>query len=90
MPAPRHLLAPAATSLALAACTHTAPEPTPALIGMANPASVFCVQQGGTVRITNTPQGQRGDCVLPDGRVIEEWQFFREHHARPKIGRAHV
>jgi len=44
---------------------------------IANPASVYCVRQGGRVEIVNTKTGQIGICVLPDGRRIEEWKFFR-------------
>lgn len=46
-------------------------------VGMANPASVHCVKIGGTLRMENTPQGQRGICVLPDGSEMEEWALFR-------------
>ncbi|HMN71269.1 MAG TPA: DUF333 domain-containing protein [Rhodoblastus sp.] len=44
---------------------------------IANPASVYCVSRGGRVEIVNTKKGQIGICVLPDGRRIEEWKFFR-------------
>ena len=46
-------------------------------LAIANPASVYCVQQGGRVEIERTDKGERGWCVLPDGRRIEEWKFFR-------------
>ena len=44
---------------------------------LANPASVYCVQQGGRLVIRRGPKGETGICVLPDGRRIEEWKFFR-------------
>jgi putative hemolysin len=44
---------------------------------MANPASVHCVKAGGRVEIRKEAAGEVGYCHLPDGRVIEEWQFFR-------------
>lgn len=50
---------------------------------LANPASVYCVQQGGRVVIKRGPKGETGICVLPDGRRIEEWKFFRAAR-RPK------
>lgn len=61
--------------LAVMAC---APKPAnqPA-IGMANPASVHCVKAGGRVEIRKETAGEVGYCHLPDGRVIEEWKFFR-------------
>jgi putative hemolysin len=43
-----------------------------------NPASVYCVQQGGRIEIIREPQGERGLCVLPDGRRIDEWEFYRQ------------
>jgi uncharacterized protein len=45
---------------------------------LANPASVFCVQSGGKSEIRNGARGQYGVCILPDGRVVEEWAYFRE------------
>ena len=45
---------------------------------LANPASVFCVQSGGKSEIRNGARGQYGICRLPDGRVVEEWSFYRE------------
>jgi putative hemolysin len=45
---------------------------------LANPASVFCVQNGGKSEIRNGAHGQYGVCRLPDGRVVEEWSYFRE------------
>ncbi len=50
------------------------------MIGMANPASVFCVENGGQSEIKKTPLGDVGMCHLPDGRVIEEWELYRAHN----------
>ncbi len=84
-----------AAVLALAACAPakppeaTAPE-TPAaspapppVVGMANPASVACVDGGGTLRIYDTPEGQIGMCSTRDGRVCEEWSLFRDDKCDP-------
>ncbi|GBR04317.1 hypothetical protein GLI01_22640 [Gluconacetobacter liquefaciens] len=46
-------------------------------VGMPNPASTYCVKQGGTLEIRTEPGGQVGYCHLPDGRVVEEWTLFR-------------
>lgn len=50
-------------------------------IGMANPASVYCAQQGGKSEQVTTEAGQRSNCHLPDGRVVEEWALYRASHA---------
>lgn len=52
----------------------TPPETTARI---ANPASVYCEEQGGTVDIVDESDGQVGYCVLPDGTRIEEWEYFR-------------
>jgi putative hemolysin len=46
-------------------------------IGMANPASVYCEEQGGVLDIRDTDVGQYGACVFPDGNECEEWAFFK-------------
>ncbi len=72
-------------------CSLAAPTPTPppatlppeptstpeASAGLANPASTYCLDQGGTLEIRNTDEGQVGYCTLPDGTVCEEWAFYR-------------
>ena len=44
---------------------------------LANPGSVFCVQSGGRSEIRTGPRGQYGVCRLPDGRVVDEWSYYR-------------
>lgn len=45
---------------------------------IANPASVYCENQGGRSKIITDRDGsQRGDCIFTDGRKCDEWQFFR-------------
>ena len=44
--------------------------------GLANPASVYCVEQNGLVSIVKEEIGEIGYCELPDGRVCEEWAYF--------------
>lgn len=56
-----------------------APEPaeTP-LIGMPNPASVYCEEQGGRLEIrTGADGGQFGVCIFTDGSECDEWAFYR-------------
>jgi uncharacterized protein len=65
----------AATALVVG-CGSDGGDDTPSP-GIANPASEFCVQQGGEVDIVDEDNGQVGYCVLPDGTRIEEWEYFR-------------
>ena len=55
----------------------------PAAAGVANPASVYCIEQGGTVEMREGPGGTAGYCRLPDGRVVEEWELYRTTHPQP-------
>ncbi len=45
---------------------------------IANPASVYCDEQGGTLEIkTNEDGSQYGVCTLADGTICEEWAYYR-------------
>ena len=46
-------------------------------VGMPNPASVHCADQGGKLDIRDEAGGQVGYCIFPDGSECEEWAFFR-------------
>jgi hypothetical protein len=48
----------------------------------ANPASVFCAKSGGKTEIRKGPRGQYGVCRLPNGRVVDEWAYFRAMRAK--------
>jgi putative hemolysin len=48
--------------------------------GLANPASVYCEEQGGTVRMEEGPEGTVGICVFPDGTEVEEWEYWNRSH----------
>ena len=51
-------------------------------VGMANPASEYCVKKGGKVEIKkNSEGGEYGICHLADGTQIEEWELFRRDNA---------
>ncbi|MDO8388982.1 MAG: DUF333 domain-containing protein [Actinomycetota bacterium] len=52
------------------------PSDTTSPAELANPASEFCVAQGGTVEIVDEAGGQVGYCNLPDGTRVEEWELF--------------
>jgi putative hemolysin len=52
--------------------------PLLSLTQLANPASVYCVEQGGTLDTrTDDSGGQYGVCVFEDGSECEEWAFCR-------------
>jgi uncharacterized protein len=70
-------------SVGLAFVTVLAVSPESAS-ALSNPASVFCVQSGGKSEMRNGPQGQRGFCRLPDGRVVDEWAYFRKMRAKAR------
>ena len=47
-------------------------------VGVANPASVYCIKQGGKLEIVTATDGsQSGDCIFNNGSKCEEWAFFR-------------
>jgi putative hemolysin len=43
---------------------------------LANPASKFCTDNGGTLEIRTEADGQKGYCLL-QGKECEEWSLFR-------------
>ncbi|VVB98714.1 Uncharacterised protein [uncultured archaeon] len=46
--------------------------------GLANPASVNCIDNNGTLKIVSDENGnQVGMCTLPGGKVCEEWAYLR-------------
>lgn len=53
-------------------------EPEPEPVGLANPASEYCVEEGGVLEIRRDENGgQFGMCTFPDGSECEEWALFR-------------
>ncbi len=61
-------------SLIPAACV---PATTPAA-NLANPASVYCEQNGGKLDIRSDAAGnQSGVCLFPDGSQCDEWAYLR-------------
>lgn len=54
------------------------------MIGMPNPASVYCAQLHGKSTPVSTPQGEYAICTLPSGEKIEEWALFRRDHPQPR------
>jgi putative hemolysin len=68
------------SALVLVACGTPKPEPTPepAQGELANPASVYCQDNGGKIEMrTDSQGGQYGVCIFDDGSECDEWAFFR-------------
>jgi putative hemolysin len=62
---------------AAAACSPQQPTPA-ANANMANPASVFCEENGGKLDMRPDATGAvQGVCVFPDGSECDEWSYFR-------------
>ncbi|EKD24075.1 MAG: hypothetical protein ACD_81C00114G0002 [uncultured bacterium] len=51
--------------------------PPSTAVTQANPASIFCTENGGTIQIKNTPEGQLGECLFPGGAICEEWSLLQ-------------
>jgi parallel beta-helix repeat protein len=47
------------------------------LIGMANPAAVYCIDMGYEYAVINEPSGERGICIFPDGSQCDAWAFLQ-------------
>ncbi len=47
-------------------------------VGIANPASVFCIENDGKLEIRKDEIGnETGWCIFANGKECEEWSFFR-------------
>ena len=44
-------------------------------MGMANPSSVYCLEQGGQTGYAQTPEGTKGFCIVGND-TCEEWGYF--------------
>lgn len=51
-------------------------------LGLANPASQYCVDQGGKLEIVKEANGEVGYCHLANGEKVEEWALFRQSQAQ--------
>ena len=73
------------TAAALSACAGNSngkqEQSESPMVGMANPASEFCIKQGGKLEPRKDAEGNEyAMCHLPDGSVVEEWEYFRKHN----------
>ena len=50
-----------------------------AAYALPNPASVYCEQHGGKLKLENEKaRGWIGICIFPDHSYCEEWSYFRK------------
>lgn len=64
----------------LVACTSSTGAPaaeTDTPIGLPNPASVHCEEQGGRLEMRRDENGSYGVCIFDNGSECEEWAYFR-------------
>ncbi|MQR99252.1 putative hemolysin [Gluconobacter aidae] len=61
-----------------ACASHPQHNPEAHLIGIPNPASVYCTQHGGRHSDVRSAGGETGVCLLPPNQVCDEWVLFRE------------
>ncbi len=59
-----------------AAPSPATPAPAPTTTQLANPASTYCVDIGGTLEIVDEEGGQAGYCTKGELRC-EEWKLYR-------------
>ena len=65
-------------TLTLAGCEKNTNTPADENVGMANPASVYCEENGGTLEIETAEDGSQGwICLFEDGSYCEEWAYQR-------------
>ncbi|HHX8312526.1 TPA: putative hemolysin [Vibrio diabolicus] len=76
-----------AATLVLAACsTYEGATRSTEYISVANPAAVYCVQQGGELD-TVSENGERVTyCVLSDDNRVEQWEYYRDNHKESESG----
>jgi len=49
--------------------------------GIANPAAVWCIEQGHAYEIRKNPDGSEyGVCIFANGTEIDEWDYYRQTH----------
>ncbi len=69
------------TTVTLTACNSIPSNNSEVSVGMANPASKYCIKQGGNlIPQKNKDGGEYALCQLPNGQTIEEWELFRKDH----------
>lgn len=55
----------------------SAPASEEGAFQLANPASVYCEEQGGTLKSRTVEAGAKGFCIFNDGSECAQWDFLR-------------
>lgn len=67
----------------ISACSSIQTNPTDHnQVGLANPASQYCIDQGGKLEIAKEANGEVGYCHLKNGQKIEEWALFHQNQSQ--------
>lgn len=49
--------------------------------GIADPAAVWCLEQGHAYEIRKNPDGSEyGVCIFANGTVVDAWDYYRQNH----------
>ncbi|HEY2455049.1 MAG TPA: DUF333 domain-containing protein [Scandinavium sp.] len=64
----------------IAGCSNQSEQNPP--VGLANPASIYCIKQGGKLDIEKTSNGEIGYCNLPSHERVEEWTLYRRNNGK--------
>ena len=71
--------------IGLTACTSvkSSTETGNTKVGLPNPASKYCVEQGGKSEIRKDENGASyGVCIFKDGTEENEWDYFRRNNTK--------
>lgn len=77
------LLCAIAGSLLLAGCASEPDEyEVKEYTSLANPAAVYCVQQGGELETVSENDQRVTYCLLPNEDRVEQWEYYRNNHTK--------
>lgn len=71
-------------SLGLTACISVEIQPQSAqVVGIVNTATEYCLSKGAYIERKKNAQGKdQVMCHFKDGTVVEEWEYYRQHHKK--------
>lgn len=79
------------TALGVVTACSTTEQPENREIGIANPASEYCIKKGGeSIVKADENGGQYGICRFKDGSEVDEWEYYRNSKAGSKSGELQI